>query len=97
MKKTLIEKYIGGFESKLKDVMEAWGYEASLSEDMRFEVVTKRGYAGPVKELSGAEDFIFNAAFQCAVSIASGIKLVVIDEVEKLGTDIRNFIYDKCF
>jgi hypothetical protein len=50
-----------------------------------------------VKELSGAEDFIFNSAFQCAVSIASGIKLVVIDEVEKLGTDIRNFIYEKVF
>lgn len=97
VKKTLIEKHIGGFESKLKDVMSAWGYEASLSEDMRFEVVTKRGYAGPVKELSGAEDFIFNSAFQCAVSIASGIKLVVIDEVEKLGTDIRNFIYTKVF
>jgi hypothetical protein len=97
VKKTLIEQHIGGFESKLKDVMSAWGYEASLSEDLRFEVTTKRGYAGLVKELSGAEDFIFNAALQCAVSIASGIKLVVIDEVEKLGTDIRNFIYAKCF
>jgi hypothetical protein len=97
VKKTLIEAHIGGFESKLRDVMSAFGYEASLSEDMRFEVVTKRGYAGPVKELSGAEDFIFNSAFQCAVSIASGIKLVVIDEVEKLGSDIRNFIYAKCF
>jgi DNA repair exonuclease SbcCD ATPase subunit len=97
VKKTLIEQYIGGFEDKLISVMDAWGYEASLSEDLRFEVVTKRGYAGPVKELSGAEDFIFNSAFQCAVSIASGIKLVVIDEVEKLGTDIRNFIYEKVF
>ena len=97
VKKTLIEQYIGGFEDKLISVMDAWGYEASLSEDLRFEVVTKRGYAGPVKELSGAEDFIFNSAFQCAVSIASGIKLAVIDEVEKLGSDIRNFIYAKCF
>jgi DNA repair exonuclease SbcCD ATPase subunit len=93
IKKTLIETYIGGFEDKLISVLEAWGYEASLSEDLRFEVVTKRGYSGPVKELSGAEDFIFKAAFQCAVSIAAGIKLVVIDEVEELGEDIRNALF----
>jgi DNA repair exonuclease SbcCD ATPase subunit len=93
VKKTLIEQYIGGFEDKLISVMDAWGYEASLSEDLRFEVVTKRGYSGPVKELSGAEDFIFKAAFQCAVSIAAGIKLVVIDEVEELGEDIRNALF----
>ena len=63
IKKTLIETYIGGFEDKLISVMDAWGYEASLSEDLRFEVVTKRGYTGPVKELSGAEDFIFKVGF----------------------------------
>jgi len=97
IKKTLIETYIGGFEDKLISVLEAWGYEASLSEDLKFEVTTKRGYAGPVKELSGAEDFIFKVAFQCAVSIAAGIKLVVIDEVENLGEEIRPFLYQKIF
>ena len=97
VKKTLIEEHIGGFENKLVTVMDAWGYEASLSEDLKFEVTTKRGYAGPVKELSGAEDFIFKVAIQCAVSIATGIKLVVIDEVEELGEDIRPYLYSKCF
>jgi len=77
--------------------MSAWGYECSLSEDLRFEVKTARGYVGPVKEISGAEEHIFKVAFQCAVSIAAGIKLVVIDEVQALGEDIRPYLYSKCF
>jgi len=93
VKKTLIEEYIGGFESKLCEVMSAFGYESSLSEDLRFEVKTARGYVGPVKEISGAEEHIFKAAFQCAVSIAAGIRLVVIDEMQELGEDIRPFLY----
>jgi hypothetical protein len=93
VKKTLIEQYIGGFESKLCEVMSAFGYESSLSEDLRFEVKTARGYVGPVKEISGAEEHIFKAAFQCAVSIAAGIKMVVIDEVEEIGVDIRDKLY----
>jgi hypothetical protein len=97
VKKTLIEAHIGSFEAKLKEVMSAWGYECSLSEDLRFEVKTARGYVGPVKEISGAEEHIFKVAFQCAVSIAAGIKLVVIDEVEELGEDIRPFLYQKIF
>jgi hypothetical protein len=97
VKKTLIEAHIGGFESKLRDVMSAWGYECSLSEDLKFEVKTSRGYIGPVKEISGAEEHIFKVAFQCAVSIAAGIGLVVIDEVEELGSDIRNNLYQVVF
>lgn len=97
VKKTLIEEYIGGFESKLCEVMNAFGYESSLSEDLRFEVKTARGYVGPVKEISGAEEHIFKAAFQCAVSIAAGIRLVVIDEVEEIGEDIRMNLYSKIY
>ena len=66
-------------------------------EPFSFEVATSRGYVGPVKELSGAEEHIFKAAFQCAVSIAAGINLVVIDEIEELGMDIRPIIYNKVF
>jgi hypothetical protein len=58
-----------------------------------FNVTTPRGYIGPVKEISGAEEHIFKIAFQCAVSIAAGIKLVVIDEVEELGEDIRQNLF----
>jgi len=90
VKKTLISEYIGSFESKINSVMDAFGYKTALTmEPFAFEVQTARGYVGPVKELSGAEEHIFKVAFQCAVSIAAGINLVVIDEIEELGEDIR--------
>jgi predicted nucleic acid-binding Zn-ribbon protein len=98
IKAELIGQYVGGFESKINSVLEAFGYKTSLSmEPFSFEVATSRGYVGPVKELSGAEEHIFKAAFQCAVSIAAGINLVVIDELEELGEDIRPFLYRKVF
>jgi DNA repair exonuclease SbcCD ATPase subunit len=98
IKADLIAQYIGGFESKINSVLEAFGYKTSLSmEPFSFEVTTARGYVGPVKELSGAEEHIFKAAFQCAVSIAAGINLVVIDEIEELGSDIRPFLFQKIF
>jgi hypothetical protein len=79
-------------------VMQAFGYRTTLSlSPWNFEVVTKRGYSGPVKEISGAEEFIFKAALQCAVSIAAGINFVAIDEVENLGDDLRPTIYRSIF
>jgi len=98
IKKTLIGQYIGGFQQKLYSVMTHWGYKAELSSDLSsFDVTTSRGYTGPVKEISGAEEHIFKCAFQCAVSIAAGIKMVVIDEVEQLGEDIRQALYKAVF
>jgi hypothetical protein len=98
IKAELVKKYIGGFEEKINAVLAAWGYKASLSPDLSsFDVTTPRGYVGPVKELSGAEEHIFKAAFQCAVSIAAGIGLVVIDEVEELGIDIRQNLFTKVY
>ena len=94
IKAELIGKYVGGFESKINTVLDAFGYKTSLSMDpFSFEVTTSRGYVGPVKELSGAEEHIFKVAFQCAVSIAAGINLVVIDEIEELGEDIRPALF----
>ena len=98
IKAELIATYIGGFQSRLNSVLNAWGYTASLSSDLsNFDVTTPRGYKGPVKEISGAEEHIFKCAFQCAVSSAAGIKLVVIDEVEELGEDIRQNLYRSVF
>lgn len=98
IKADLIKKYIGGFESKVNYVLDAWGYKTSLSPDLSgFDVTTSMGYVGPVKELSGAEEHEFKAAFQCAVSIAAGINLVVIDEVEELGIDIRQNLFTKVY
>jgi predicted ATP-binding protein involved in virulence len=94
IKAELIGKYIGSFESKINSVLSAWGYKTALTMDpFSFETTTPRGYVGPVKELSGAEEHIFKAAFQCAVSIAAGINFVVIDEIEELGTDIRQALF----
>jgi hypothetical protein len=98
IKAELIGKYIGSFESKINSVLSAWGYKTALTmEPFSFETTTPRGYVGPVKELSGAEEHIFKAAFQCAVSIAAGINFVVIDEIEELGEDIRQNLYNKLY
>lgn len=94
IKKDLIGQYVGGFESKINTVMDAFGCKASLSFDpIGFDVTTTRGYVGPLKELCGAEGEIFKRAFQCAVSIAAGINMVVIDEMEELGEDIRPVLF----
>jgi len=98
VKAELIGQHIGGFQNKMLCVMQAFGYRTTLSlSPWNFEVVTKRGYSGPVKEISGAEEFIFKAALQCAVSIAAGINFVAIDEVENLGDDLRPTIYRSIF
>lgn len=98
IKKTLIAQYIGSFQNKLNAVLGAWRYEASLATDLSsFNVLTPRGYSGPVKELSGAEEHIFKVAFQCAVSSAAGIGLVVVDEVEEIGEDIRRQLYQTIY
>ena len=99
IKKTLIGQYVGPFESKINAVMDAFGCKTSLvfEPQVGFEVETSRGYIGPIKELCGAEAEIFKRAFQCAVSIAAGIKMVVLDEMEELGEDIRPMLYRAVF
>jgi predicted ATP-binding protein involved in virulence len=99
IKAELISQHIGGFEAKINPVMEVFGYKASLSFDpsIGFDVTTARGYKGPIKELCGAQVEIFKRAFQCAVAIASGVKLVVIDEMEELGENLRPMLFKKVF
>lgn len=99
VKAELIGQYIGGFEAKINTVLDAFGCKASLTFEpqMGFDVTTSRGYTGPIKELCGAEGEIFKRAFQCAVSIAAGIKLVVIDEMEELGEDIRGAMFQSVY
>lgn len=98
IKKTLIADHIGSFQNRLNAVLGAWGYQAALATDLSsFDVTTPRGYVGSVKEISGAEEYRFKVAFQCAVSSAAGIKLVVIDETEELGEDVRQPLYRSVF
>ena len=98
IKAKLISEYVGKFQNSITDVMEIFGYNCSLTLDpMDFNIVTARGYKGPVKELSGAETHMFYATLQTAVSIAAGIGLVVIDEIQELGDELLALFFRKIF
>ncbi len=98
IKATLIADHIGKFENMVLDVMSICGYKCSLTlEPFDFQVETARGYIGPVKELSGAEKHLFCATFQLAVSIAAGINMVVIDEIQELGEELLRLFYGKVY
>jgi len=93
IKAKLIGQYIGGFESKLNEVMGAWGYSCALSiEPYSFDVTNARQDVIPVRELSGAEEVMFSLAFQCAVSQTANIGMVVIDEVAMFLPEIRRVL-----
>jgi hypothetical protein len=94
----LIAEYIGGFERKINEVLRAWDYSCALSiEPFKFEVTDHRGVSTPLLDLSGAEELMFYAAFQCAVSRTAGIGFVVIDRVDTLLPDLRPALYRHLF
>lgn len=94
IKAKLIADFIGGFEHKVNEVLSAWDYSCSVSiEPFRFEVTDYRKVATPLIELSGAEEIMFYAAFQCAVSRTAGIGFVVIDRVDTLLPDLRPALF----
>src|ERR1700677_2279121 len=100
VKADLIGQYIGSFESKINSVLDAFGYKTSLSmEPFAFDLTTARGYVGPVKELSKAEKQLFYPAFQCAVSIAAGIGMVVEDDMDTYlkETGLRSEMYGSIY
>lgn len=94
IKAKLIAEYIGGFENKVNSVLSAWDYSCSLSiEPFKFEITDYRKVSTPLIDLSGAEELMFYAAFQCAVSRTAGIGFVVIDRVDTLLPDLRPALY----
>jgi DNA repair exonuclease SbcCD ATPase subunit len=94
IKAKLIAQYIGGFELKVNSVLSAWDYSCSLSiEPFKFEITDYRKVSTPLIELSGAEELMFYAAFQCAVSATAGIGFVVIDRIDTLLPDLRPNLY----
>ena len=83
IKAKLLAEYIGGFENKVNEVTEAWGYKCSLSiEPYEFLITNSRGDTIPVSELSGGEELMFSLALQCAVSRATGISMIVADKMD---------------
>lgn len=98
IKAKLIATHIGGFENKVNSVLSAWNYSCSLSiEPFKFEVTDYRKVSTPVIDLSGAEELMFYAAFQCAVSQVAGIGFVVIDRVDTLLADLRPKLYQNLY
>lgn len=94
IKAKLISQYIGSFEDKCNEVLKAWDYSCSLSiEPFKFEITDYRKVSTPLIELSGAEELMFYAAFQCAVSRTAGIGFVVIDKVDTLLPELRPKMY----
>ena len=100
VKKDLIDDNIGQFEDDINEVLGVCGYETTLCmEPFSFEVKTPTADFGPMKELSKAERQLFLPAFQCAVSIAAGINMVVIDDMDTYlkETGLRNKMYGKFY
>lgn len=98
IKAKLIADHIGGFELKCNEVLASWDYSCSLSiEPFRFEITDYRKVSTPLIELSGAEEIMFYAAFQCAVSRTAGIGLVVIDRVDTLLPELRPVLFKKLY
>ena len=98
IKAKLIAQYIGAFEHQINSVLSVWDYSCSLSiEPFRFEVTDYRKVSTPLIELSGAEELMFYAAFQCAVSRTAGIGFVVIDRVDTLLPALRPKMFKKLY
>jgi DNA repair exonuclease SbcCD ATPase subunit len=93
IKAKLLGDHIGGFERKLNEVLEAWGYSCALSiEPYSFDVTNARRDVIPLRELSGAERVMFSLAFQCAVARTANIGMVVIDEVAMFLPELRQVL-----
>lgn len=98
IKAKLIAEFIGSFEQKINSVLSAWDYFCSISiEPFKFEITDYRKVSTPLIELSGAEEIMFYAAFQCAVSRTAGIGFVVIDKVDTLLPDLRPALYKNLY
>lgn len=83
IKATLLTQYIGAFERKFNDVLNAWGYSGTLSiEPFEFSIKDSTGVITPIKELSGSEQLMFAIALQCAVSASAGIGIVIADKLD---------------
>jgi DNA repair exonuclease SbcCD ATPase subunit len=96
VKAKLIKEHIGGFQDSVNSVLSKWGYEARLSiEPYCFEVMTPRTAPNflSIKRLSGFESLAFAVALQCAIAVATKIKMVIVDEVDTMIGAQRNRLF----
>ena len=101
IKSKLLAEHVGGFERKINDTMQAWGYTCDLTiEPYDFQVTNRKGDKMAVSELSGAEEVMFSLAFQGAVSRAAGIGFIVADKMDTFLLEERKkanqCLYNMC-
>ena len=79
----LIAQHVGDFTGKLNECLKDWGYRAELSiEPYTFRAGALNGPIRGVEQLSKSEKLMFLIALQCSVAQVSGVRLVVIDQLD---------------
>lgn len=89
VKATMIAEHIGGFEQRVNDTLEKWGYSCSLSIEPWSFVVKRTGsrYGAQLHMLSRSEKLRFANAFSVALAIVSGWNFVILDDSETIIGD----------
>ena len=90
IKARLIGENIGAFQDTVNSVISKWPEHYQIKIDFEpwsfmvtYDDIGPRWL--PLKELSGFERLAFCASFQCAVAIASKIKMVLIDKLDTMA------------
>jgi hypothetical protein len=88
VKGELLKEHIGGFTSAMNESLAGWGYAVAFEiEPYGFRVTNLTKHTThDVQLLSGSEKLRFAVAFQVALAQVSGIRMVVIDEVDLFDT-----------
>ncbi len=92
IKAEMLNESIGGFEQRVNQVLHAFGYEAHLRFEPYEFRVTRDGMKGDLEllMLSKSQQMRFAVAFQVALALWSGVKMVVIDETDMLDAAGRS-------
>ena len=94
VKAELIKEHIGGFQSGINAVLEAWGYSCALELEPYGFVVSRLGspYSAQLHMLSRSEQMRFSNAFTVALATVSGWNFAVLDDSETIvGEDYATF------
>ncbi|HEV2709121.1 MAG TPA: AAA family ATPase [Edaphobacter sp.] len=90
----LLQEHVGAFTASMNEVLEVWGYKCSLSFEPTFffGIVTQSNDTAKIwglRTLSKSERYRFAIAFQVALAMHTGFRLVVIDETDMLDSQGR--------
>jgi DNA repair exonuclease SbcCD ATPase subunit len=101
IKAKLLGGSVGSFINQMNVVLAEWGYHCDLQlEPYGFQVSRllpgskTDGAKLSLELLSNSERLRFGVAFQVALAITTGIRMVVVDEVDMLDTAGRSAFYE---